>query len=377
MFTHDKISPASLSNILIISLFLTGMLLAVPALPYSSNTDHELGVYSLYQYGAYNGSAWKNPVTPSHSEDPAGSFWDIMTEGSRSEFAHDTSKKRVNAQVNINTIFPIPGDGWKDWDQFDLVFFYGHNNMLTPPGPTGSHHFWSNNTGDWATVNGLFPDWGTPALPYEYYWQDVTNARDRSGSVIYLHEPFTSVLLGHHFRSDGLSTYQTTRQDRPEGNSRTHTFRSGLGDNDLEWLILHGCQAVIVSDDEGAGYVRLAANAFKRTFGKWHIILGHYKSYSAIYLTDLDGFAYDLLAGVPIQQAYFRKTDPDNNTSALSAECLPHDVPSSGHLSYIIENGYMNNDTWTDPMPDNHNCRGRRIWYARWIRSSGTYAYDW
>lgn len=347
-----------------------------PVLAFSSNSEHELGVYSLYEYGVHDGLNWKSTVRPSHSKDPAGAFWEIMTTGAGSEYAYTTSKRRLNADVNIHTIFPIAGDGWKDWDQFDFVFFYGHNNMLVPPHPAGTHSFWSNNSGEWNHVDGRFPDWGTLSLPYEYYWEDVTSGQRHPGSVVYLHEPFTSALLGYHFEADASSTYQSTAQDRPDGNSRTESFSSGLGDNDLEWLILHGCQALIVADEEGGGYERLAADAFRRTYGKFHIILGHYSSFGVSQLRGLDGFAYDLLAGVPIQQAYFQ-TDPAQNTSALSAECIPLDLPSSQRLTYIIENGYMNNDTWTQPIPDNHNCQGRRIWYARWIRKNGTWAYDW
>ena len=50
---------------------------------------------------------------------------------SESQYAHHGSRRRVNADLNIHTIFPIDGDGWKDWDQFDLVFFQGHVTMIT------------------------------------------------------------------------------------------------------------------------------------------------------------------------------------------------------------------------------------------------------
>lgn len=149
-----------------------------------------------------------------------------------------------------------------------------------------------------------------------------------------------------------------------------------MGTNDLEWLILHGCQAVIVATPDGTGYDRKAAIAFRRTFGKFHIVLGHHESFGVGELRGLDTFAYDLLAGTRVQNAYFA-TDPANNTSAVSAECVPEDIRSGDVLSYIIENGYMNKNTWTQPLPDNDDCQGGRIWYARWIRQSGSWAYHW
>jgi hypothetical protein len=66
----------------------------------------------------------------------------------------------------------------------------------------------------------------------------------------------------------------------------------------------------------------MAVDAFKHTFGRFHIVLGHYRSFYVSDLKSLDTFAYDLTAGVPVQGAYFM-TDPDNNSSAVSAECIP------------------------------------------------------
>jgi hypothetical protein len=100
---------------------------------FSNNTKHKLGAYSLYEYGTYNGVYWKGTVTPYYNDDPAGLFWDIMTGGTSTEYAHPNSRRRVNSEVNYNTIFPIPGSSEKHWNLFDMVFFFGHNNMITPP----------------------------------------------------------------------------------------------------------------------------------------------------------------------------------------------------------------------------------------------------
>ena len=168
----------------------------------SDNRQHELGVYSLTDYGEveYGGErvTWKPKidVPPDYPHyypeyDPANNFWDTMTGGLTSEYAHHTSKLRKNEQVNIRTIFSIPGDGWKDWDQFDLVFFFGHNNMITPPHPCELLEFWSNHSGAWTKITGDHCDWGKAALPYEYYHQDITGTDISPGSVVYL----TNLLL--------------------------------------------------------------------------------------------------------------------------------------------------------------------------------------
>lgn len=371
-----------------------------PSVAYSSNWDHELGVYHLCEYGtAADGEPWKHQVCPSEflfSEpehyEPAGMFWALMISGdettgseSESKYAHHGSRRRVNADVNIHTIFPIDGDGWKDWDQFDLVFFQGHANMITRAAvstgqdPNDPEPFWSNNDGDWQEVEGLFADWGTTRLPYEYYWQDVTTGEDRPGGVIYLHEPYTSVLLGYHFDGSYPSFYQLTAQETPEGTGQAHirVFNSGLGDNDLEWLILRGCGGVIVADVNGTGYLDMGVEAYRRTFGKFHIILGHYRDFTPASLTDLELFADDLISGVPIQQAYFQ-ADPANNTAAISAECVPGDITDPAELfEYVNSHGFMDNDTWTDPLPDNDGCEGTRIWFARWLRGLGETRDEW
>ncbi|MDD3582280.1 MAG: hypothetical protein PHW74_14850 [Desulfobacca sp.] len=352
---------------------------------FSTNLNHELGLYSLKEYGQHGGMSWKTNLpmpytsTSNYLRDPAGAFWDLMTAGTTSEYAHNTSRKRENSQVNIHTIFPIVGDGWKDWDQFDLVFFFGHNNMITPPHPCYSSHFWSNASGSWAEVTGGMCDWGTSALPYEYYYQDLTAGASSPGAVVYLHEPFTSALLGWHFIPGTNSVVQTVGQDTPSGNSpgTTITCQGGLGANDLEWLILHGCQAVIVANYAGTSYHPMGATAFSLTWDGFHIILGHYRSYSMGEMEDLSDMAYHLLAGDNVQAAYFL-TFPRNNLSAISAENCGDIDPEHDPVAlnnFLINDSFMNNDTWTTPKPDLSG--DPNLWYVKWIRQNGTAAEDW
>ena len=61
--------------------------------------------------------------------------------------------------VNQHTVFPIAGGGWKEWDQFDIIFFFRHNNMITPP-PNSNNpyrlYFWSKtNSGSWEELWAL------------------------------------------------------------------------------------------------------------------------------------------------------------------------------------------------------------------------------
>jgi hypothetical protein len=269
----------------------------------SDNWEHELGVYSLFQYEG----DWKGNVEIDYESQPEGAFWDLMTGGVSAEYAHHTSRRRINSQVNYRTVFPISGDGWKDWDSFDMVFFYGHNNSLAAPHPTFESKVWSNNSGIWEQISGHFYDWGTPILPFEYYIIDVVDGLTHPSSVTYLYEAYTSALIGHHqFNPDFAWPVQLSAQDTPGGNTpRTFTWcTGGLGTNDLEWLILFGCQAVIVADSDGITYNPMGVNAFRKAWDGFHLILGNYRSFPAFH-NDLSPFADGLRAGMPVQAAYF------------------------------------------------------------------------
>lgn len=312
--------------------------------------------------------------------DPAGAFWDIMTEGVTSEYAHTDSRKRENDQVNIHTIFPIDGDGWKDWNQFDLVFFFGHNTMITPPHPCYDSHFWSNASGRWAQVPGRMCDWGSARLPFEYYPSDITAGEVSPGAVVYLHEPFTSALPGWHFIPGRGSVAQTQGQDTPAGNSPGTTIScpGGLGTGgDLEWLILHGCQAVIVANADGTAYHHMGALTFSLTWDGFHIVMGHYRSYGMDEMDDLSPMAEHLLAGETVQAAYFL-TYPRNNLSAISAENCGSIDPERDHAAlagYLRDESYMSTETWLDPKYD--ITGNPNLWYVKWIREDGSAAEDW
>jgi hypothetical protein len=344
----------------------------------SDNRQHEIGVYSLFDYG----EDWKCNVEIwelTYESQPEGAFWDLMTGGISSEYAYHTSRRRINSQVNYRTIFPIPGDGWKDWDSFDMVFFFGHTNMITPPHPCGfDSDFWSNSTGVWEQISGQFCEWGTPVLPFEYYIVDVVDGPTHPSSVIYLHEPYTSALIGNHqFNKDFAWPIQFSAQDTPDGNFSPGAFSwctGGLGTNDLEWLILYGCQGVIVADADGVTYNPMGVEAFRHAWDGFHIILGSYKSFGA-FPNDLSPFADGLRTGVTVQAAYFL-VDPHNCVSAISGERLAGLLMDPTLFNLALRTGStMNTDTWTSPQPDLDG--NPDLWYVKWIRPAGTNASFW
>jgi hypothetical protein len=277
-----------------------------------------------------------------------------MTSGNSQEYAYHTSRRRIDSEVNYRTVFPIPGDGWKDWDSFDLVFFFGHNNMITPPHPPWDEDysdFWSNNSGIWGMVCGRYSEWGTELLPFEYYIMDVVDGPTHPSSVTYLYEAYTSALIGHHqFNRDYAWPIQLSAQDIPDGNSlgTIDWCRGGLGTNDLEWLILHGCKGVIVADADGEVYNPLGVEAFRHAWDGFHLILGHYQSYA--WSSDLSPFADALRTGVTVQAAYFL-ADPNNNCAAVSGEQLADLLMDPTLFNIALRTGsIMNTDTWTSPQ---------------------------
>lgn len=136
-----------------------------------------------------------------------------------------------------------------------------------------------------------------------------------------------------------------------------------MGNKDLEWLILHGCQAVITANMDGSDN-SMALRCFHWVQGSFHIVLGHYRSYYTSQLRPLAGFALDLLNGVPVQEAYF-DVDPDRNSSAIAAEANP--FPGWA-------NSTMARDRWTSPLPDQKDAS---IFSQRWIRPEGTIGSHW
>jgi len=162
----------------------------------SSCVDRELGVYTLCSYE----HSWKGSVCVDPTLDPYYDFWTTMTAGSGAPYADAGGSRRYrNSEVNMLTALPIPGDSLKGWDEFDLVFFYGHNNMIVPPHP---HDYFGYDTYDgtiWTHHSGYLDDidWGH-TTPYCYYSYPlcVTSGDTHPGAVTYLYYKYTSCLLG-------------------------------------------------------------------------------------------------------------------------------------------------------------------------------------
>lgn len=320
---------------------------------------NELGVYTLCSYE----DGWKGNVCVSSIYDPYENFWTIMNGGTSCPYADpDESRRYKNQDVNIRSVLPIPGDSYKGWDEFDLVFFYGHNNMIVPPHPHHYFGYYTYNGSSWDYNTGYLDDigWGS-AVPYDYYtYPGVTTGNTHPGSVTYLYYQYTSALLGglYHY-GQGTGHNWRMRWNDPVQT----TIYQQLGNKDLEFLILHGCQAVITANMDGS-YNDMAFRCFHWTQGSWHIIMGHYKSYYTSQLVSLVGFANDLIAGVPIQEAYF-DVDPANNSSAIAAE----DYPFPGWA-----NSTMVNDKWCDTGSDHKDTS---VFTMRWITNVGVSQYLW
>jgi hypothetical protein len=311
--------------------------------------EDELGVYTLCSYQG----GWKGNVCPTPAaNDPYYDFWNIMTSGSDPDCADPGRSRRYrNAEVVIQTIIPVPGDSRKCWDNFDLVFFYGHHNMIVPPHPHDTFDYYNYIGGTWVHNSGFLDTigWGHTTA-YDYYpTRPITDANLHPGAVTYLYNRYTSSLLGGAYDYGGGS-----RPWQEHWNDPVQSFSYGeLGDLDLEWLILHGCQAVITANADGS-YNDLALRSFCPVSGKYHIIMGHYISYHTYMLKSLAPFANNLLHGVPIQCAYF-DTDPDRNTSAIAAE--QHPFPGWAASTMV-------NDKWRAPMDDNEDTCSFTM---RWI----------
>ncbi len=321
-------------------------------------TERELGVYTLCSYE----NGWKGNVCVNSAYDPYQDFWNIMTSGSGSPYADtDNSQRFLNSEVNIQSVIPIPSDGIKSWDEFDLVFFYGHNNTIVPPHPHDSFGYYNYEGGVWVHKSGYLDEilWGD-TTNYDYYAiRPINNADQYPGALTYLYYEYTSSLLGGPFDYGGGGHHWRLHWNDPLEN----LVYGQLGDIDLEWLILHGCQAVITANIDGS-YNSLGLSCFHWVQGKFHIVMGHYKSYFCSQMQPLASFAYDLMDSVPIQTAYF-DTDPDWNTSAIAAEKFPFEGWA---------NSTMVNDKWDDAVDDYEDTS---IFTQRWIVSLGIISSHW
>lgn len=309
----------------------------------------KLGVYSLWQYE----NGWKGNVGVDHWLDPYHDFWDFMVKGSGAYSVDKSSSARfLNQQVTIKTIIPIPGDNLKSWDDFDMVFFYGHNNMIIPP-PDDDFKCYVNKQGNWKEEKPC-NNWGSPSMPFDYYASgSIKNAGIFPGAVTYLYHEYTASLLGDPYDYGGGEPEGSSQYYKVHWFDKPQKIKYGkLGSQNLKWLILHGCQAVITVFPSG-NYCPLAYKALSEAHGGYHIILGHYRSFTTDYLKPLKDFGRDLICGVPVQTAYF-DTDPISNTSAIAAENTPFSWPTST----------MVKDTWLSPVsvPSATN-----IFSQRWI----------
>lgn len=335
-------------------LIITGIVIITTA----CSTERELGVYTLCSYE----NGWKSNVCLSSLYDPYETFWDNMTSSTGHPYADaDDSRRYKNQEVTIKTILPIPGDDLKGWDEFDLVFFYGHNNMIVPPHPDHNFGYDLYESGIWNHYYELLStiDWGH-TTPYDYYtFRGITSGDTHPGAVIYLYHEYTSALLGglYHY-GQGSGMQWRVRWNDPVEYAPHGTKAWQLGANDLEWLILHGCQSVIVANEDGTVYNPMGINCFHWTQGGFHIVLGHYRSFYSSDFLPLHQMAFDLRIGVTVQEAYF-DVDPDNNTSAIAAEKNPFPGWS---------NSTMETDKWSDPVSD---IKDASVFSQKWISYAG------
>lgn len=322
-------------------------------------SERELGVYTLCNYE----NNWKGSVCVSSTLDPYEGFWNNMTAHPDEPFADpDESRRYKNQEVTIKTVLPIAGDNLKGWDEFDMVFFYGHHNMIVPPHPNSYFGYYLYESGAWNHYSEpmVTIDWGH-TTPYDYYtFRGITTGNTHPGSVTYLYNEYTSALLGglYHY-GQGSGMQWRVKWNDPVEYAPSGTKAWQLGAIDLEWLFLHGCQAVIVANEDGTAYNPMGLNCFHWTQGGFHIVLGHYRSYYTSDLMPLVQMAIDLRVGVPVQEAYF-DVDPDNNTSAIAAEKNP--FPG-------WPNSTMETDKWNDAVKD---VKDASIFSQKWISYAGT-----
>ena len=175
-----------------------------------SNTLHELMVYSLEEYGyrydycTSENKRWKGSIYLSYYQNPYRYFWDEMyTNCSTSVCANTYSYRRRNSAVTVDTMI---NDRVNDWEDADMVFFYGHNAMIQPQWSNDDFHWWKPQySGDlivgWCEEEDEWLDWGTSEDPYYYHNNVVYQASAMNpGAVFYAYNSLTSVLAGFDYR---------------------------------------------------------------------------------------------------------------------------------------------------------------------------------
>lgn len=337
-----------------------------------------LGVYSLCEYE----NNWKPSLSgygPAH--DPYYDFWDEMTSGPGGDgYARkSTSERYRDSEVTIRTILPIPGDDLKSWDGFQFVFFWGHNNTIVPPhGPSlfDYHLYEGHPTPEWNPKTGYLDqiDWGD-TINFDYYAvRPITIADEYPGALTYLYHEYTASLLGYPYDYCGSAKlagfwegFPSLYLDgylpwRERWHDQVQELRYGqLGDKRLNWLVLHGCQAVITANLDGS-YNPLGLRCFDPIQGRFHLVLGHYHWKGTP--EPLVAFALKLVNGNPVQEAYF-SVHPGLMASAIAAEDYP--FPGWGKSTMLI-------DRWTDPVKDIEDAR---CFTMRWLVQVGTLGQEW
>ena len=347
---------------------------AAGALGYGYNNQHELMVYSIEDYGNVvnpltdESRDWKADIYLDPNQDPYDDFWTSMyTSCSGDDCACLGSVKRKNSGVSVYNMVN-DDNGIRD---ADMVFFFGHNTMISPQWyHDGNFEYWVPYYLDpsvYAPIENIgenWPLWGTDysSLFYYYYHrQTITNASlSNPYAVFYGYWPFTSVLIGKDFR-DGTWEYENSY------NQTTAFTSSGNLGAETEWFIAHGCNAVTVAkyDDldppsENIVSTSLGVNAWKKSWGDTHLVMGHYYSTYTTMEPSLAPFAADLKSGGYIKEAYFdvhTSGDPDNPALAMpSAIALASSQDCVDYLWTTIcfpatSYFYMMADTWTDPLP--------------------------
>jgi len=291
--------------------------------------------------------------------------------------------RRQESAVTVNSMI---NDGVDDWEDADMVFFYGHNAMIKPQ--------WSNEdftrwypyyNGDilvgWCRTTSDWINWGTTSDPYYYHWVGYTQtdaSLTNPYAIFYAYNPLTSVLIGKDY---SYTNNWYTENTYNQSGSDSH---SGKLDGDTEWIIAHGCQAVTTAKAQNNDWGptpdpivsnSLGVNAWKKTWDNLHIVLGHYyeTTTNCEPLLGDDGspsvsndFASLLKAGDEIKDAYFdihtcssssfpAKYQP--SAIALSSQSCCTNTQVGNYWIHLCPsegctNSYMNAETWTSPMSD-------------------------
>ncbi len=353
---------------------------------------HKLGVYRISYYGttgayrilnhgecsAKQSSVYWKPSLQMNSypeQDPYVELWKSMgTNCSGYGCANTQSMRYMDQQVTHSTIV----GGQDSWQNYNMVFFFGHNNTIS--NNNGPSYFirrynYCTEDGGWAhrwyvNKSGSPARWGTTdqvgGYDYAYcYHRDgwITNTDIQPGGVVYLYNAFTSLLIGRNdFRTNTSSVeYKSTWN----GQVKNYNPEGGLGRNkndNLKWLILHGCHGVVVENQNGQ-YDPQGIQVFGNAWNKLHIVLGHNTDVYLGATGDLSAFSNWLITGVPVRTAYFYMDY--YNSGSQQASAISGEDESSRTCGYENINRIpvwvcaispdettMHKDDWLSPEPN-------------------------